>query len=175
MVMPSNNGKAVVHYWAGRYAGLLGHLYSPEGFRGPFPWLPYALDNGAFGAFTNGTAWDADAFLALCNRAAAGPQAPRWVVVPDVVGDRAATLARWDEWAPRLRRLYGWPLALAVQDGMTADDARAAGADVVRGRHDPLEAAHDRALLRATPPRPCRPDQFGALALGLRGSGRGEL
>jgi hypothetical protein len=131
MVMPSNSGKAVVHYWAGAYPGLLGHLYSPEGFRGPFPWLPYALDNGKYGAWANDRAWSARAFLAHCDRAQRSGQPPRWVVVPDAVGDRDATLRLWDQWAPLLADTYGWPLALAVQDGMTPADVRACGPDVV--------------------------------------------
>ena len=48
--------------------------------------------------------------------------APRWVLVPDVVMDRAATLAKWAEYAPVAARYGGWPLAIAVQDGMTPAD-----------------------------------------------------
>lgn len=132
MVMPSNNGKAVVHYWAGVFPGLLGHLYGLDGFRGPFPWLPYALDNGAFPAFTKGQAWDADGFLRLLDRAAASAQPPRWVAVPDVVGNREATLERWHEWAPRVRA-YGWPLAFVVQDGMQPADVPDSAAVVFVG------------------------------------------
>lgn len=122
-VMVSNNGKNVVHYWAGKYeqAGLLGHLYSPAGFRGPFPWLPYAMDNGAYPAFSNGVPWEEDAFLLHCERAFAARIQPMWVVVPDVVGDAAATLAKWPVWAEKLRK-YGWPLAFAAQDGMSPSD-----------------------------------------------------
>lgn len=47
--------------------------------------------------------------------------APRWVLVPDVVADRAATLEKWRQYAPVAAR-YGWPLAIAVQDGMTPAD-----------------------------------------------------
>lgn len=129
IVMPSNNGKAIVHMWAGRYPGLLGHLYSPEGFRGPFPWLPYALDNGKFPVWSKGKEWDADGFLRLCDRAASSGQAPRWVAVPDVVADRERTLHEWGLWAPRLRA-YGWPLTFVVQDGMRVEDVPA-DADVV--------------------------------------------
>ena len=121
MVMLTNNTKADVHYLAGKYEGLVGHLYGLGGFRGPYRWLPYALDNGAFPAWVNGEPWDRDGFLALVARAAKSGQAPLWVVVPDAVGDRSATLALWGEWAPRLST-YGWPLAFAVQDGMSAAD-----------------------------------------------------
>lgn len=130
LVMPANSGKAIVHYWGGRYPGLVGHLYSPEGWRGPFEWLPYALDNGAFSAFRHGRAWDREAFLELTRRAAAADVAPRWVLAPDVVGDRDATLRLWDTWRSTLSR-EGWPIALALQDGMTPTDASNCGADVL--------------------------------------------
>jgi hypothetical protein len=121
MVMPANNGKGIVHYWAGKYPGLLGHLYSPDGFRGPYPWLPFALDNGAFPAYTKGVPWNEEAYRKLLARVAAQQQAPLWILAPDVVADRDATLRSWERWAPELRT-FGWPLAFAVQDGMTVGD-----------------------------------------------------
>jgi hypothetical protein len=130
IVMPANNSKGQVHYWAGKYPGRLGWLIGPSGWRNPVPWLPYALDNGAFSAWRDGTEWDEYGFLDLCDSAALGQQAPLWIVVPDVVGDRTGTLALWDVWADKLKGLYGWPLAFAVQDGMSVGDVPA-NADVV--------------------------------------------
>lgn len=121
IVMPSNNGRCDVHHAAGRYPGQLGHLYSPGGQRGPHPWLPYALDNGRFGAWANGTAWRESAWRALLEWARNSGQAPRWVLVPDVVADPAATLAEWRRWAP-VAAAYGWPLAFAAQDGHRVED-----------------------------------------------------
>lgn len=123
-IMPANNGKAIVHYYAGRYAhlGLLGHIYSPAGWRQPVPWLPYALDNGAYVAWSKQHEWDAEAFVGLCEKARRCGQPPLWVVVPDVVGDREGTLARWHEWQKCLRVEFRFRLAFAVQDGMTVDD-----------------------------------------------------
>ena len=46
---------------------------------------------------------------------------PLWVVIPDVVGDREATIRKWEAHHKRVRE-YGWPLAFAVQDGMNKDD-----------------------------------------------------
>lgn len=129
MVMVSNQCRAEFHYMAGRYPERLGHLYAPDGFRGPFPWFPYALDNGAWGAFKNNRAWSAEEFEALCDKAHVAKQHPLWVAVPDVVADKDATLASWHQWAPKLRR-YGWPLAFCAQDGMTGGDVPA-DADVV--------------------------------------------
>lgn len=42
----------------------------------------------------------------------------------DVVANKIETLKWWERWVPRLEHL-GWPLALAVQDGMTINDVRA--------------------------------------------------
>lgn len=126
--MPANNSKSIVHYWAGRYPGALGHLYGPGAFRGPYDWLPFALDNGAFGAFTSGAPWDAAAWLALLARVERTGETPLWALVPDVVGNRDATLRAWEQWSPVARR-FGWPLAFAVQDGMTPGDVP--DADVV--------------------------------------------
>lgn len=122
VVMPANNSKGIVHYWSGVYPGALGHLYSPNGFRGPYDWLPYALDNGAFPAFTNGVPWDESAFLALCRKAAQAAHRPRWIVVPDVVGSRDDTLRSWDRWSTYLAATFEFPLAMAVQDGMLPAD-----------------------------------------------------
>lgn len=118
--MPANNAKSVVHYWQGLYGGL-GHLYSPGALRATYPWLPYALDNGAYGAFMRKESFNGDAFIKHCDLAAQMSQSPLWIVVPDSVGDKKLTIEMWPEWSARLQ-LYGWPLAFAAQDGMTPRD-----------------------------------------------------
>lgn len=127
--MPSNNARCDVHWAAGRYPGRLGHLYSPGGQRGPYPWLPYALDNGAFPAWSKGQPWPEAEYLGLLEWAVESCASPCWALVPDVVADRDGTIASWSQWEPRLRS-YGWPLAFAAQDGMTFDDVPS-NADVV--------------------------------------------
>jgi len=120
--MPSNHSGTWVGYLAGKYPERIGHLFSPEGWRNPFPFIPYALDNGRYVATTADKPWSEGDYFKLLDKAAEAAQAPTWVVVPDVVGSRDDTLREWDRWAPRLEG-YGWPLAMAVQDGMTSDDA----------------------------------------------------
>lgn len=134
--MPANNAKLEVGYLAGKYPGRVGHLYSPGGYpKQPYgDWLPYALDNGRFGAWKqalehcgDGGAWadwwKPEQFITMVQHFAIQcEQKPLWVVVPDVVGDREATLREWDRWAPQLRDLYRVSLAFAVQDGMTEAD-----------------------------------------------------
>lgn len=85
----------------------------PEGF-------PYALDNGAWSAHTQGRAFDDRAFNVALSKLGAGAE---WVVVPDIVMGGAASLALSLEWLPRT--LDAAPVALlAVQNGMTTDDVR---------------------------------------------------
>jgi hypothetical protein len=124
IVMPANNSAALIHFLAGKYPGLLGHLYSPGGQFGPYTWLSYGLDNGAYGAFTTGRPWDVGAWHDLLAWAKESGQPPRWTLVPDVVGDRAATLRMWDQHAATAAA-FGWPLAFAAQDGMEPADVPA--------------------------------------------------
>lgn len=121
MVMVSNQSAMVFGYLAGRYPGRIGHLYSPGGQRGPYPWMPYALDNGAWSAHLAGEEWDPAPWRELLRWACLSGQQPLWAVVPDVVGDREATLARWHQYVGEVER-YGFLPALAAQDGMTFSD-----------------------------------------------------
>ena len=121
IVMPSNQSGATFGWLAGRFTGKLGWLLSPDGWRTPYHWIEYALDNGAFQAFTNEESWDEDAYVGMLEKARLVPRPPRWVLAPDVVADKPATLDLWIQWRKALRD-YGWPLAFAVQDGMTQAD-----------------------------------------------------
>lgn len=123
MVLPANYSNGWVHYWAGRCPGIVGHLYSPGGQRGPYPWLPFALDNGAYAGF------DAARWVALLRWACLSGGRPLWVAVPDVVGDAKATRERWEQYSPEAAR-FGWPLAWVAQDGAAIGDVPS-GASVV--------------------------------------------
>jgi hypothetical protein len=130
VVMPSNNSGMQIGYLAGKFPKRLGWLISPDGWRKPPSWMPYALDNGAFGAWSNQKPWDEGKFMDLLERSRSHFR-PLWVVVPDVVADREATLELWGEWFPRVRQILPHiPLAFAVQDGMTKADVPS-NADVV--------------------------------------------
>lgn len=135
IVMPAN---ASGWFWhcLGRETGRLGHLYSPRAQRGPWPWLPYALDNGAFSAWDQGSntwdesKWSEQAWRELVVWATGQTQRALWAIVPDVPGNAAATLERWPRFASSLGSI---PRAIAVQDGMTPENVRALSpaADVV--------------------------------------------
>jgi len=84
--------------------------------------MPYAIDNGKWGAFNSGTPWNEQAFVALVAEMGAGAD---WMVVPDIVGGGLDSLALTIDWLPRLRALVPDGLLLiAVQDGMTPGDVR---------------------------------------------------
>lgn len=129
IVMVSNQTSVTTGYLAGRYLGRVGHLYSPGGQRGPWSFLPYALDNGAYSAYLSKQQWDAQQWLALLAWAKVSGRDPRWVLVPDVVGDRVATLNAYSQYS-QTAAATGWPVAFAVQDGMTPADVPA-GASVI--------------------------------------------
>lgn len=115
--MLANNTGIFTGYLAGKYPGKIGHLYSPGDQRGPFQYCPYGLDNGAF----KPKGFQVEEWVQMLEWAKLSGQPPLWVLVPDVVGDRVGTIAYWREYYP-LADKYGWPLAFAVQDGMTARD-----------------------------------------------------
>jgi len=132
IVMPANNTGVVLGWLAGKYPDRIGHLYSPGNMTRLYDFLTFALDNGRFACWSRGAAWDADAWLGMLDRAASIGARPRWVLVPDVVADRDATLREWDHWYGRVKN-YGWPLAFAAQDGMEPDDVPAEAAVVFVG------------------------------------------
>jgi len=120
LVMPANQRGLVCGWLAGRFPDRIGHLYSPPETPRVHSFMPFACDNGRFPCWQSGKAWDELAYLRMLDHLH-GQGSPRWLLVPDVVGDRDATLRQWEEWAPRLRA-YRSPLAFAVQDGMEWGD-----------------------------------------------------
>ena len=81
-----------------------------EGFR-------YGVDNGAWTSFQKGEPFNDAAFLKVLSSLGADAE---WIVVPDVVGDRSASLRMTEKWLPRLE---GHPrLLVALQDGMDLFD-----------------------------------------------------
>lgn len=120
IIMPSNNSGFMAGYLAGSYPGKLGMLISPDGWRRPPHVIPYALDNGAYGAWTNKTDWNEGAFYEMLDEAKEH-HAPLWVACPDKVADRMATLELWPHHSQRIRQL-GYRPAFVLQDGMTPRD-----------------------------------------------------
>lgn len=101
---------------------LLGPDQLDRGLQG-HPTLRYALDNGAWGAFTQGGAFDDVRFWAVLERwgeVRERVQRPDWIVCPDIVAGGLDSLALSLRWLPYVSQ-YGHPL-IAVQDGMTPED-----------------------------------------------------
>ena len=111
MIMPSNNTSGICHYFAGAYPGKIGLLISPNGWRIPPYYFPYALDNGAF------TGFEHDAFILMLRRAKL-IKPPLWVAVPDVVGDAEATNKMWGRYHGKI----DFRKAFVVQDGHEPQD-----------------------------------------------------
>ncbi len=130
IVMPANATGWLWHSMA-RETGRIGHLFSPGAQRGPFPWFPYALDNGAFSCWDmRANCFDHDKWATkeeewrkLLIWAQFQDCKARWAIVPDVIGDGQATIQQWSKYAPTVQAA-NIPLAVAVQDGMTRDDVR---------------------------------------------------
>lgn len=80
----------------------------------------YALDNGAWSAYTHGNSFDEKSFsLALAK---VGPGSD-WTVIPDIVAGGHASLSLSLQWMRRVLDVS--PVALlAVQDGIGIDDVR---------------------------------------------------
>mgnify|MGYP003649797064 CR=1 FL=1 len=111
---------------------------------------PIALDNGAYGAWASGEPWDEIRWLKMVVRCE-GRSEIEWVVVPDVVADRDATLCSWSRWAWILKRAYGYNLAFVVQDGMTPADVPL-GKAITKptGGHDAVPVAADIVFVGGT-------------------------
>ncbi len=131
-VMPAN---ATGWFWhcLARETGRIGHLFSPEAQRGPWPWFPYALDNGAFTAWDMANnvwdegKWSLGAWRRMIFWAQSQQQKPLWAIVPDWIGDGQKTIERWHQFKDEVP----FAKALAVQDGMTVENALALNPDVI--------------------------------------------
>ena len=123
MVMPSSHSSSRFHYLCGKFPDRLGWLIGPSGLKklALRSWVPFALDNDAFSAFANGKPWDALAWQEFILAIKRSGHHPMWALVPDVVCDKDATLEAWETYRHLISE-SGFPLAFAVQDGMTPDD-----------------------------------------------------
>jgi len=131
MMVMCGQSNQVWHYWAGKYPGKVGHLFGPKNMAKQTlrKWMPFACDNDAFIAWTNKTPWSESAWIEMLQRVRLFRLEPLWILVPDKVADRDATLDLWKRYSPEVDK-FGWKKAIAVQDGMTPDDVPDA-ADVV--------------------------------------------
>lgn len=92
----------------------LGVLSSPRRWYRDVAGWKWAADNDAFGA------WDAGRFREMLA-GLAELDGGLFVTIPDVVADGPGTLARFSAWLDATRQADK-PVALVIQDGMTAAD-----------------------------------------------------
>lgn len=118
-MMPSNSAGFDAGVLWGRFPDRIGHLHSPARIREPKIGVPWALDNGVFGAWSAGNEWCGDAFYEFLGRYAFWK--PWFAVVPDAVGDCRETERMWGIHAPKVSA-FDVPLAWVAQDGSTPSD-----------------------------------------------------
>jgi hypothetical protein len=94
--------------------------------------FPYALDNGAWNAYANGTPFDSDAFLRALDELG---ECADFIVLPDIVAGGRRSLDFSLSWLDRVR-VFGRLMLLPVQDGMSVqmvDTAIAEGMGIFVG------------------------------------------
>lgn len=123
MMLMCGQSNQLWHYLAGKYPGRVGMLLGPSYFKKQAirHWMPYALDNDAYSAYSKNAEWDEKAWWHMIFAADKKHHKPLWILCPDVVANREATIEKWHGNYAELK-MFGWPIAFAVQDGMTVED-----------------------------------------------------
>jgi len=102
---------------------------------------PWALDNGAYANFLQNKPFDQVTFIRrLRDASQRAPHDPQFVVLPDIVAGGVASLELSEQWLRDIKsetfgknygfdivdavNIRGWPLYLAVQDGMALSDVK---------------------------------------------------
>ena len=131
IIYTANSTGKLMEALVARFPSRLGFMCSPGGQQA-FPHHHFALDNGRYSSWSRKKRWSKREYMKLIEWALRQRIAPDWILVPDVVADRDATLREWERWLPELEHL-NWPLAFAAQDGMMAGDIPAEAAIVFLG------------------------------------------
>ena len=115
------NGKSRMMPYLERHGW--GRMWASYGPAWSYDGEPWGFDNGAFRAWRKSEPFPAERFERRIAKAKdTQPHPPCVAVLPDVVGNGAATLAQAEYWLPRLPHL--WPWFLAVQDGIDRNAVR---------------------------------------------------
>lgn len=153
-VLIASNTGAEARGLAMAFPGRVGYLMSPGGWRRPDPAFPYAIDDGAFAAWTARRPFDSLGSRTLLGRVREQCVKPDWVAAQDVVMDRGATLAIWDQWAAGRRGC--WHVARVRGAGRDESRGRPSGrCSDFRRRIDAVEVAHTADVVRARARRAC--------------------
>lgn len=113
----------IMGYWAALYPDKIGWLIGPTSRRmKKVPhFMEFACDNDRFIAWDNDSEWNEEKYWEMLSFIRQSKRNPKWVLVPDVVANKNATLESWYHFMPRIKEM-GFTLAFAVQDGMTPCD-----------------------------------------------------
>lgn len=101
-----------------KFPDFVGVLFSPERTR-YYEGIPFAIDNGAFGAWRRGEEWNEKLFCSIVEKFA--DKKPGFVVCPDAIANKAQTLKLWDKWSRWLTE-RNIPSAFVFTDGMELTD-----------------------------------------------------
>jgi hypothetical protein len=95
------------------YPDHIGVLFSPIRTRF-YAGIPFAIDNGAYSAFLNKTEWDEVLFWETIRQFQ--DKKPSFIVCPDIVANKKATLDLWEKYSATIRAIA--PVAFVFTDGM---------------------------------------------------------
>jgi len=116
-----NHSSLEFGYLQGKY-GNMGWLLSPKSLPKTKlrSFIPVAFDNDAY-SVKEGEQWNEEAWYSMLDKLEERKISPEFVLVPDVVGDKRRTLANFFCYRRHISK-RGWPVAMAVQDGMVPQD-----------------------------------------------------
>tara|TARA_R100001082_G_C4284950_1_gene125596 strand:- start:16 stop:648 length:633 start_codon:yes stop_codon:yes gene_type:complete len=113
--------KTLKYMWEKNYGLMLNPLSWKYG--NAVPWRYWALDNGAYKAYTDGVDFDGKRFLkTIYEKLPKAKLAPDFIVVPDKVGAGLDSLKFSLAWHSELKYMKEQNWYLAVQDGMETLD-----------------------------------------------------
>lgn len=102
-----------------KYRDFVGVIFSPERSRF-YESVPYALDNGAYGAWLRGEELDIERWQKTIHKYSRYGYR-LFAVCPDKVNDKAKTLRLWDKWHGWIEK-EGWSPAFVFTNGMALAD-----------------------------------------------------
>ena len=116
-----NHSSLEFGYLQGKY-GNMGWLLSPKSLPKTKlrSFIPVAFDNDAY-SVKEGEEWNEEAWYSMLSKMEKDKVTPEFVLIPDVVGDKRRTLENFFVYREAVSR-RGWPVAMAVQDGMVPQD-----------------------------------------------------
>lgn len=111
LILVSGSTNLIRHFGPARLGGLVTPSYQGMASNYLKMGAAFAMDNECFGGLRRG------AVIKMLRKHQPWAKDSLWTVVPDVVGNAKATLARFNEWEPVVRS-YGYKPAFVLQNGV---------------------------------------------------------